>query len=249
MTEKKKDTRPLKPPERDGKAEKTRAAINAAIQAIPLGGSLSTIGDAVVPPKSTLEREAWENRATDRINENTDRLDEVVTGKPTSINGFPAELLATLLKECPDGLCSKRYELKKLLEMFPENSKEDIQDASYDLEHYGLLRVEPGLNFWMVRLDPNAYEQADNQIMEWNPTEDAVELAKLIIETNEGTAPTLQNKLGWSKRRFNPAQRIIVDIVPEGCVRKVIQPNFVSLGILCTPESRACLKRFIEDEY
>lgn len=246
MTEKKNDTNPLQPPERDSKTKRKRVALNAAIQAIPYaGGPLSTIFDAATPPKSTLEREAWEDRATNQINENTDRIEEAFSGKRTSMEGFPAELLVALLKDCPDGLCSKRYELSKLLDMFPDHSKEDIQDASYDLEQHGLLEVQPGINGCMVRLEAEAYEQVDHQIMGWNPLEDAVELAKLMIETNEGTASTLQNQLGWPKRRFNPAQRIIIDNVPEGCVRNVIQPDFVSIGVLFTPECRANLRRFI----
>lgn len=170
---------------------------------------------------------------------------EPIREQRVAIEGFAAELLATLIKECPDGLCLTYYEMPQLLEKFPEHSQEEIQDASYDLQEYGLIRVMEAINGWMIVLDEGAYEKVDPQIMDWDPQDDAVTLAKLMLEKNEGSAMPLQQELDWSKRRFNPAQRMIVDIVPDGCVRGAIQSDYVTIGISITPECRAALKRFI----
>lgn len=127
--------------------------------------------------------------------------------------------------------------------MFPSHSKEEIQDVSYDLESHGLLEVLEAINAWEIRLRPEAYKQVDHEIMGCDPREDAANLAKLMIEKNEGDSATLQNQLGWSKRRFNPAQRIIVD---DGCVSDHLQADYVVSWVDLTPESRAALGRFVK---
>lgn len=246
MADKKKDSGPLLAPTHNAAEGIARAVVDIGLQSIPVvGGPISRLLDEALPSVADQKRHAWEESATDRINENTGRIDEVTGERSVSITGFPAELLLALVKDCPDGLCSKRYELSELLEIFPENSKEEIQEASYELEQYGLLRVTDLVNGWMVRLDEGVYEQVDQPFMGWNPLEDAVTLAKLMVEKNEGTAAVLRAQLDWPTRRFNPAQRIIVPIVPEGCVRRPIQSDYVSVGIGITAESRAALRRFI----
>ncbi|GJL55865.1 MAG: hypothetical protein NPIRA02_29970 [Nitrospirales bacterium] len=173
-------------------------------------------------------------------------LPESEISNENSIEGLPVELLTALIKDCPDGLCSKRYKLPELLEMFPSHSKEVIQDASYDLKRLGLLEVQEAFYVWEIRLLPEAYEQVDPQIMGWDPKEDAVVLAKLMIDTNEGSASSLQEQLRWERRRFNPAQRIIVDEVPYGCVSRHCQPDYVASWVALTPEFLAALKRLVQ---
>lgn len=179
--------------------------------------------------------------------ETTDQINQTLRAFRHPLEELPAEILTTLIKECPDGLASKRYKITELQTIFPDHSEEAIQDACYDLDHLGLLQIQPQLTGLEVRLKEAAYEQVDHQIMQWNPKEDALELAKLMIETEEGSAPVLLKQLGWPKRRFNPAQRIIMDIVPEECIRQALQPNFSTIGILLTPQSLSDIKRFIKN--
>jgi hypothetical protein len=67
----------------------------------------------------------------------------------------------------------------------------------------------------------------------------------MIEDSNMGHAPNLHFKSGWEKRRFNPAFRYLLPLFADGRVRRVIQPDYPSLGVVIAAEDRAALRRFV----
>ncbi|MCG8507581.1 MAG: hypothetical protein MI755_23455 [Sphingomonadales bacterium] len=237
----------LEPPVRDVKAELGRTTFDTAIQLIPGVGSLiSGYLQVLLPSKGDKGREFWEDQITEQVNRNATDVEELSDCRRVSIEGFAARFLAALIKDCPDGLRSKHYEIPELMRMFPGSSKQEIQDSAYDLQRFGLVNVMSLVNGWRVRLAEDAYEQVDHQFMDWNTREDARVLANLMIEMNSGDSRELQANLGWERRRFNPALRMVLAHMPERCIRRVDQFDYVAIGLGMTAESRAALRHFLE---
>lgn len=224
-----------------------RAIMDAIIQAIPfVGGAVSRLTNEAIPTKQEKSRNEWEGSVTERVNNTSDRVDEITNERKQTITGLKAEILEMCLKECPDGLRTIRYDLVELCEKYPNHSRKDVEAAVHDLDAIGLVDMSPHLGGWTVRLSNFAYEQCDVQVMGWKPHDDAKVLANTMIEKDTGVASELLDLLGWSKRRFNPAQRIIVGIVPDGSISRNIQPDFVTMYISLAPQTKAILRRFIE---
>ena len=74
--------------------------------------------------------------------------------------------------------------------------------------------------------------------MGWDTASDAVEIARLMLAEDTGDAPTLHEKTGWCRRRFNPAFRLLLPLFPDGRIRKVIQPDYVTLGVSFAQEDK-----------
>jgi hypothetical protein len=152
-----------------------------------------------------------------------------------------------LAKACPDGLCREKFDLDMLCKLLPGTDRESMEDATADLEVIGLINRERFLgNHWYIRLTPAFYPQLDYQIMGWNTVDDAVTVARLLLEGDaSGLASDLHQQTGWEKRRFNPAFRTVVERFPEGRISNEIQPDYPSRYVRVLPEDRAALRRFI----
>jgi len=81
--------------------------------------------------------------------------------------------------------------------------------------------------------------------MGWDTDADSIEIARLMLAEDTGHAPELHERTGWTKRRFNPAFRLLLPMFPDGRVRKVLQPDYPSLGVVMADEDRAKLRRLV----
>lgn len=153
------------------------------------------------------------------------------------------ELLEMMLRDCPDGLRTNRYNLEELSQKFPDKPEKTIGDAAHDLESSGLADIARHSQGWHIRLNDSSYEQCDDRVMGWDPHEDAKTLAATMLKENTGVSAELIKSLGWEKRRFNPALRAVVSVVPNGIVSKSVNPDYVTLSISLTSQSEAALRQ------
>jgi hypothetical protein len=111
------------------------------------------------------------------------------------------------------------------------------------------LGVIPGVS-GLVKLvgeTQKFYEEVDHQVMAWGSSteEDARTLAKLLLEDEaRKRTQTLHAASGWEKRRFNPAFRALLRLIPDGRVSGEIQPDYPARSLSLIPEDRAALRRF-----
>lgn len=153
-----------------------------------------------------------------------------------------------MTERCPDGLGRDDIRLEDLQEALPDFSEDDIVDGLGELESYGLVDVLQFLGGGGIyTLSALGYEALDPPIMGWNPREDARQVAALAAapERRDGVNATeLETVLGWPRRRFNPAFRIVLDFIHPGRIDNTIQPYFPALGFFTTSAERAQLRRF-----
>jgi hypothetical protein len=131
----------------------------------------------------------------------------------------------------------------------PGADRQDVEDATADLEALGLIERESFLGrHWVIRLMPAFYVRLDHQIMGWDTTTEAVTIARFLLERDaSGAASDLHRQTGWEKRRFNPALRIVLDRFPEGKISQQLQPDYPSAHVHVLPEDRAVLRRLINE--
>lgn len=241
------DQSPLLPPPQHQARDLTRTIAESLAEIVPGGGIVTGLLREVVPSKTDQDREDWEAAITERSNQHGERLDrhEDMLAPSETISGLPARLVVRLAQECPDGLSMQDYDLDALSALFPDEDRQSIKDAVSDLKALGLLKSWDFIGGWRIALAEDAYEQVDPQVMGWDTKADAVEVARMMLAEDTGHAPELHEKTGWSKRRFNPAFRLLLPLFPEGRVRRVIQPDYPSLGVLLMDEDRAKLRRLI----
>lgn len=237
---------PITPPLPNPKRELGRTVAESLVELVPGGNMLTEIWRITHPPKSESDTQSWHEAITTRSNEHDRRLDhhnEMLMPTET-VTGLPAQLVVKLLAECPDGLGEKHYQPTELCAFFPEENLAAIEDAVFDLKTLGLLRSRDWIGGWSVALEEYAYEKLDGQIMGWETNADAIEIARLMLSENDGHAPNLHTKTGWSLRRFNPAFRLLLPIFPDGRIRE-LPSQYVALGVLLDGEDRAKLRRLI----
>lgn len=238
---------PIKAPDADKKREGVRAIVEAVASVEPVTAALTRIYQTTHPPKSETDRQLWQEAVSERTNENTARIehhDDLLHPKET-LTGATAALAQKLVQRCPNGLGLVYYEISDMCEMLPEHDREEIEDAAHELGVLGILSLRHHMNGWFASIATFAYEQLDKQVLGWDTSEDAAHIARLMLEHKTGHAPDLEKLTGWERRRFNPAFRVVIELFPEGRVRKVIQADYPSLGVLIAPEDRVRLKRFV----
>lgn len=142
-------------------------------------------------------------------------------------------------------------------ECFSPADREHMVEAAFELKQAGLLRVAGAMNvpdgISHVRAEYELYWYFDRDVFNYDINADVATLIRLILEDERrGDAATLIACTNMTPRRFNPAFARIVEEIPEGRVRKSLQPDYCVAGILITPEDRVSLKTLkkgIEDHF
>lgn len=244
--------RDVKPPMKHPKAELGRAAARSVAGAVPIAGTLiGEISDKILPDPEAEDRSRWEGEITSEVNSLSGRVDDLDDDpfrKAVTISGGAAVAAKFLAESCPDGMTQDYHTLEEMLEIDPELSKNELLEGLGDLESYGLIETAEFIGAPAeYRLTQAGYEALDPPIMGWSPEQDARKLAGLIAcKRAEFSAMELEQETGWSKRRLNPALRIIADFV--SLRSNEIQPHYVSPWFHPTNAEFARLRRFANDE-
>lgn len=138
-------------------------------------------------------------------------------------------------------------EWKVVAERFTHDDRSHMVEAAFELKAVGFLRVSQAMgavdSISSIRPEYDLYWIFDQEVFNYDTAADIVTLIDLILEDeNRGAAATLHACLDWTHRRLNPAFARIVDEIPEGRVRSTLQPDYVTTGILMTPEDRVALR-------
>lgn len=242
----------VKPPAKNPAARHSRAAVRGVVNAIPVaGGVVAELADAILPDPEGKEHDRWVGDVTNTVNDIEDRVGnlESDTGSSTTnvtLTGATAAIAKHMIETCPNGLAPNRVSLDDVLAAYPDFTRRELLDGFGDLERYGLIRTSSAVNRAdLYRLTEDAYETLDPPIMGWNTIDDARELARLALEFSGNVATDqLEAQSGWSRRRFNPAHRIIVGMIAPGRVGQSIQPDFVTRFFIPNNAERAALRHF-----
>lgn len=153
-----------------------------------------------------------------------------------------------MAEHCPDGLPGHFGE--ELLDAFPGEDRKSLGLALAELEAEGLVTLSRviGRHIPRVRTTVELFVACDAAITGCDPIEDSVALARLLIDNRKlgGNARDLEQAAGWDRRRFNPAFALIIPNVADGRVRKSIQNDYPTMGILLADEDVVQLNRYIQ---
>jgi hypothetical protein len=236
------------PPTADRGRQVLRAFLEAAAQFTPVTAALARIYQTTHPPKFEADLSIWrlnlahsnedhENRITRLENEQSPRI---------LLSELAQELAVWLVKTSEKGL-SDQVGFIKIQIAFPAEAKRALEDAATELRLCGLVDTNTALGH-PVRLVCPSYELFalfDPIVMGTSPQNDAVEIARIALEVDHVSAHELEERLGWSKRRLNPALALLIRLVADGRIRKVIQPDYATLGFIMAPEERVLFRNLV----
>jgi hypothetical protein len=226
-----------------------RAVLEAAAQFSAVTAALARIYETTHPTEFQRAIAQWRENVTDASNDHELRLaslEEIYRPRirlSQIAQTFAAWLARTSIKGLTDPIA-----FESVRTSFPDFSKQDAEDAISELKYYGLAEVGGALGapIHIIRPTYMLFVLFDPIVMGTSPQNDAVEIARLVLESGSGNAPELQRRLGWSKRRLNPALALIVPLISQGRVRQAIQPDYVTLGFAVSPDERFRLRRLVE---
>lgn len=242
----------IQPPKRHPAANAGRAIARAVGGAVPVAGSfIAEAADALLPDPEATDRKRWEGEVTDGVNTLRGDVDDIDrrTGKQTVTLSEGASAAAKYLVEhCPDGLARHDVTFAEIKNACPDLSRDALLDGLGDLENFGLVETESFIGAPdEYRLTQTGYEVLDPPIMGWSPMDDARQLAALVVGRRDDVRTSeLEVALGWPRRRFNPALRIVAGFIRT--IEDRIQPHYVTTGLYPTNAEFAQLRRFAAGE-
>lgn len=153
-----------------------------------------------------------------------------------------------MAEQCTDGMPGHFDD--ELLQQFPDENRRSLGTALAELEAEGLVTLSHviGPHLPRVRTTVELFVACDAVITGHDPVEDSVALARMLIADPDlgGRASDLEKAAGWERRRFNPAFALVIPNIGEGRVRKVIQNDYPSLGVLVADEDIVRLRKYIQ---
>lgn len=152
-----------------------------------------------------------------------------------------------MAEQCGDGLPGHFGD--ELLEVFPDEDRKTLGPALAELAAERLVELTPliGPKLPRVRTTVELFVACDAAITGHNPVEDSVVLARLLLESPKlgGNVRDLEQASAWERRRFNPAFALLIPCVADGRVRKSIQNDYPTMGILLVDEDIVELRCYV----
>ncbi len=128
-------------------------------------------------------------------------------------------------------------------------SEEALSLASDELDEKGFVKLDKTLGmgkagFYTIGTTELLFSVTDKYLREWNPEEDAVALAKVLIDIAQEDAVSIRGadeSLEWGPRRINPALFLLIerDMVNPS---KILNPDYIAIHVILKPK----LYRFIK---
>lgn len=153
-----------------------------------------------------------------------------------------------MAENCADGLPGHFDD--DLATAFSDEDRKSISLALAELEAEGLVTLSRvlGPRLPRVRTTVELFIACDAAITGRDPVEDSIVIARMLIDNPKlgGNTRNLDQELGWERRRFNPAFALVVPNVAEGRVRKSIQNDYPTMGIILADEDIVQLRRYVQ---
>lgn len=137
-----------------------------------------------------------------------------------------------------------------LLEVFAGNDRKSVGLALAELEADGFVALSHvlGPHLPRVRTTVELFVATDPAITGHDPVEDSVALARMLLEKPDlgGNTANLEAESGWERRRFNPAFALLIPHVHAGRVRKSLQNDYPTMGVMLADEDVIELRRYVQ---
>ncbi|MCA0356037.1 MAG: hypothetical protein LCH78_03960 [Proteobacteria bacterium] len=239
----------IEAPKENKRKAAVRVIAEALAQATPVTAGLAGIYRFTHPSEMERALEVWRGEVTAAVNNLEARVQVIETHiTPRLTIGEKALALALwLTSKSENGLCDP-IDFDDLRLAFPDVSKPDLEEACFELEHLGFVETSAVLGQAVYSLTPayTLFWAFDPVVMTTNPLDDAREIAReLIADSSLGTIFRLDEKLGWQRRRLNPA---IARVMPLISIKSnEIQNRYPTPAFVIGSEDRFRLRRFVQE--
>ena len=240
----------LEPPKSSPRKAGMRVVVEALAQATPITAGLAHLYRFTHPSEMERAVASWRDQVSDTSNVHEAmlrRLEEKIAPR-LRVSEIALALTLWLVETSESGL-NTPLSFEEVLLAFPETDKGSLEEACHELQHLGFATLSAALGHPVRSIRPTykLFWEFDPISIGTNPTADAAAIAQLMIDDNNmASIPRLHKKLGWPKRRLNPAVARLMPFVADGRTRAVIQNDYPTLGFSLAAEDRFKLKRFIE---
>ena len=240
----------IKPPKSSPRKAGIRVVAEALAQATPITAGLAHLYCFTHPSEMERAVASWRDQVSDTLNAHDAmlcRLEEKIAPR-LRVSEIALALMLWLVETSESGL-STPLSFEEVLSAFPETDKGSLEEACHELQHLDFASLSAALGHSVRSIRPTyrLFWEFDPISIGTNPTADAAAIAQLMIDDdNMASIPRLHEKLGWPKRRLNPAVARLMPFVADGRTRTVIQNDYPTLGFALAAEDRFKLKRFIE---
>jgi hypothetical protein len=241
----------IKAPEQDKRKAATRMIAEALAQATPITAGLARFYQFTHPTEMEGLVDVWRRDVSATLNDHDAalrRLEDLI--RPRMEVGEAALALAVWLTEQSEDGLRDPVMFDAIAEAFADDDTRVLEEACFELEHLGMVSCSTAMGHPVrsVRPDYALFWAFDPVVKRTDPRADAAQLAEMILEDDAyASVPKLHEILDWPKRRLNPAVACLIPLFPDGRVRKVIQPDYPTMGFVVTSEDRFQLKRFVTD--
>lgn len=240
----------ITPPKENIDRALLRAFLEAGTQFVPVAAALARLYQTTHPAQFQRDLEQWRSdvsRVANRLEERLDALEHA--HHPTLSLSDDADALARHLVSQSEGGLERFVQSDTLLPALPGWNSRRLQDAAAELKLAGLATISATLGDPVRLVTPTSvlFVLFDPVVLGTSPQSDAIELARLILELDpdQVSSADLAERLGWTPRRFNPALSLLLTFVPDGQIRKVLQPTWATAGFIVSAETRVKLRRLV----
>jgi hypothetical protein len=226
-----------------------RAALEATAGFTPVTAALARIYQVTHPTQFAQDLAGWRQDISSAANDHEARLLALEAKRPKLTLSADAAALARWLSAQSQTGLDDPVDYDVLAAAFPEATPRDLQDAAAELQMYGLAEVAKAMGYPLRLVTPTyaLFALFDPLTQGTSPQSDAVAVARAALDLDSGDARELEAHLGWPRRRFNPAFALLLTRVDDRSIRKVVQPDYPSLGFGIAAEERVRFRALIAE--
>jgi hypothetical protein len=240
----------IEPPRDNPRRSLARALFDAALQVTGPTAVLGRIWGFTHPPAFERSLKSWSveiTAATNSLEKRIELLEQRLDARLV-VSELALDLAFWLARVCPDGL-EFDTEYSNVAAAFATFPASVIAEALAELEELDFVCVEGSIGSpidFVTVLVPLLWA-FDGPVLGLATEVDAREIAVLLLEDPEmSEISRLDTRLGWERRRLNPALSFALQFVDEDSQADELQPNYPTGFLALNAGDRMRLRRFVD---
>jgi hypothetical protein len=238
-------------PEENKRRAAVRVVIEMFAQATPITAGLAHLYGFTHPTEMERALEAWREEVSNTLNDHEAKLKriEALTAPRLLISETALAVAVWLTEQSRDGLCTGVM-FDVVASTFADVPKSELEEACFELRHLRLVSTSAAIGRAILSIRPEyaLFWAFDSTVLKTNPNDDAVELANLMLEDSSlESIRRLHERVGWARRRLNPAIARLMPMIADGRTSHEIQNQYPTTSFSLISEDRFQLRRFVQD--
>ncbi len=236
-------------PQGDPKRQLTRAVAEWLAGTNPVTGLLTSIYRVTHPSELDQMIDQWRKDISAKVIDNAAairRLEDLLRPR-LQMSELAVAVGVWLARNSPDGLPHETTEVDDLASEFPDEAPSTVRESVTELEDMDFVKWSKALSGnGFVNPTYKLFFSFDGPALGYRTLDDAVTIAETVLSMEQGciTAESVEESLGWERRRFNPALAKVLTYIDPMRVSKEIQAEYPAKRFLLMDEDRFRIRRF-----